>query len=136
MDNPIDHPFDLGLVNYIRHPENQNYVVFRFPDIERAKSFEAELQQAKIWYEKANEESKSRIYTLFGIHKNDYKRAEKINFLVEAKHKKPLIPWAVFRYFILFVSTIAMTLALMGYCASQKKLQRINENNTTINQHV
>lgn len=132
MENPIDSPIDLGLVNYIRHPENQNYVVFRFADPERAKSFEEELVHAKIWFEKGEKESKSKSYTLFGIHKQDYKRVEKINYLVEAKHKKPIIPWKIFRYTILIISAIAMTMALMGYCEAQKKLNRINKSYQTI----
>lgn len=134
MENPIDSPIDLGLVNYIRHPENQNYVVFRFADPARAMSFEEELLNAKIWFEKGEKDSKSKSYTLFGIHKQDYKRVEKINYLVEAKHKKPIIPWKIFRYTILIISTIAMTMALVGYCEAQKKLNRINKSYQTISE--
>lgn len=133
MDNPIDHPIDLGLVNYVRHPENTNYVVFRFSDILRAESFEEELVKAKIWFEKGEEDRKGKVYTLFGVHKNDYKKAEKINFMVEAKHKKPFIPFKIFRFSVILISTIAMTLAVLGYCATQNKLRSINENDTSIN---
>lgn len=132
MENPLDSKIDLGLVNYVRHPENQNYIVFRFKDSNRAISFEEELNSAKIWFEKGEEIGATKTFTLFGIHKNDYTKVEKINYLVEAKHKKPLIPWSVFRYTLIIISTIAMTLALIGYCDAQKKLSRINKSNTTI----
>ena len=133
MENPIDHIVDLGLVNFTRHPENKNYVVFRFSDAERAESFEKELVLAKIWFEKGVEERKNKTYILYGVHKNDYKSAGKINFLVEAKHKKPLIPFKSLRYAVFLLSFIALTLALIGYCDAQKKIRRSNETSTLLN---
>lgn len=130
MDNPIDNIVDLGLVNYVKHPENPNYVVFRFADSNRASSFEEELKKMKIWFEKSDDQEK---YILFGIHKNDFKKAEKINYKVEAKHKKPLIPFAVLRYGLIVFSAIVMILAIMGYCESRKILQQVNEAHSTIN---
>ena len=133
MENPIDHIIDLGLVNFTRHPENKNYVVFRFSDSDRAESFEKELELAKIWFEKGEEERKIKTFILFGVHKNDYKLAGKINFLVEAKHKKPLIPFKSLRYAVFLLSFIALTLALIGYWDAQKKIRRSNETNTIVN---
>ena len=126
MDNPIDSPFDLGLVNYVKHPENPDYVVFRFSDLARADSFEEELTSSKIWFERASEERRTKTIHLFGLHKNDFEKASKFNFLVEAKHKKKLISFAPLRYIIIFISLVAMTLAIMGYCESKKTLQRVN----------
>lgn len=119
MDNPIDHPIDLGLVNYTRHPENNEYVVFRFPDIGRADSFEQHLKEEKIWFERSLEDHKQRTYYLFGLHKTDFKRAEKLNMLVEGKHKKPLIPVASLRWFIVLFGMTALILAVVGYCKQQ-----------------
>ena len=133
MDNPIDSPLDLGLVNYIKHPSNSNYVVYRFADINRAESFQKELEKAKIWFEKANEEKRSKEYTLFGIHKNDFKKVEKINYTVEAKHKKPFLPFKPFRYFMLLFTAIVMTIAIMGYCEQQRKLSLYDDNGVLIN---
>jgi hypothetical protein len=78
MDNPVDHPFDLGLVNYTRHPENRDYVVYRFADENRAKAFEQALNENEIPFETDTHEKKQVIYYLFGIHKNYYKQTEKI----------------------------------------------------------
>ena len=58
MSVSADHTLDLGFVNYVQHPENSNYSVFRFYDDNRAASFELALTEQKIWFEKAEEERK------------------------------------------------------------------------------
>lgn len=133
MDNPIDSPIDLGLVNYTRHPSNSEYVVFRFPDIERANDFEAQIQAAKIWFERDQEERKQRTYYLFGLHKNDFKRAYKINIEVESRHKKPIIPFAPLRWFVLVFGLGLLTLTLVGYCKQQEKLASYEKSVSSIN---
>ena len=131
MDNPVDHIADLGLVNYVRHPSNPDYMVYRFGDAERADSFEKALIEAGIAFERASEEKKQRTYHLFGIHKNDYKKTIRMNFMVEAEHKKPLIPFKAFRYFLILFSMLALTLAIIGYCKQKEKLSSHNNNNTS-----
>jgi hypothetical protein len=118
MENPVDHSLDLGLVNYVQHPSNPSYIVYRFPDAERASSFEEELNKQNIWFEKGEDEKRGKLYTLYGVHKNDYKKTAKINFIVEAKHKKPLIPFKILRYLILIIGLFMLTLAIVGYCKS------------------
>ena len=132
MDNPVDNIIDLGLVNYVKHPSNPLYIVFRFPDEDRASSFEAELIAAEIWFERSSEQKSTRLFHLFGIHQRDFKKAEKINFSVEAKHKKPLIPFKLLRYSLMLFSAVVMTLAIMGYCESRSKLRSISETNTSV----
>ncbi len=127
MENPVDHTLDLGLVNYTQHPSNPNYIVFRFSDLNRANSFEEELNKQKIWFEKGEEERRGGLVTLFGIHKNDYKKVTRINYLVEAKHKKPLIPWKGLRYASVLLMLGVITLALIGYMKSKEKLRLHNE---------
>ena len=133
MDNPVDHPIDLGLVNYSRHPENRDYVVYRFADEDRANSFEAALKEKGIEFERASHEKKQLTYHLFGIHKNDYKRTEQINFDVEAKHRKPFIPFAGFRWFLILLSATVMLLAILGYCKAQEKLSSYDETSVSVN---
>ena len=123
MENPIDSSIDLGFVNYVQHPENKNYIVFRFVDIERAVSFEAELKEQNIWFEKGEEDKRGKIYTLYGLKNKDFKKAEQINYRVEGKHKKPIIAFAPLRWIILGLSAIVMTLTLIGYCKAQNKLE-------------
>jgi hypothetical protein len=120
MENPVEH-FDLGFVNYTQHPENPDYVVFRFADVNRANSFRSELQQQKIWFEEANEDKKQVTYTLFGLHKTDYNKAQKINIAVEAKHKKFLIPGKFFRWFVVLFGITMITLAIIGFIKNPNK---------------
>lgn len=133
MENPIDNVIDLGLVNYVKHPTNPNYIVYRFPDKNRADSFQIELEQKGIWFERGEEEKRQRTYHLIGIHKNDYKHTVKLNYLVEAKHKKPLIPFKGLRYGLIIFSTILMTLALIGYCKRQNILASHENSSVSIN---
>ncbi len=133
MDNPVDHPIDLGLVNYSRHPGNTEYVVYRFADENRANSFEEALNEKNITFEKDTHEKKLVTYYLFGVHKNDYKVTEKINFAVEGKHRKPFIPFAGFRWFLILFSTGLMILAIMGYCKAQENLSSYDETSSSVN---
>ena len=132
VDNPVDNVVDLGLVNYVQHPSNQNYIVYRFVDPERAASFEKELTANNIWFEKDLETKRQKEYTLYGVHKNDFKRTDKINFKVEGVHKKPLIPFKGFRYFVVLLGLGLLTLSIIGYCKQQEKLASYNEDGTLI----
>lgn len=132
MENPVDHTLDLGLVNYVQHPSNPSYIVYRFPDKERAASFEIELKNNSIWFEKDEENKRGKVYTLFGVHKNDFKVTEQINFKVEAKHKKPFIPFKGFRFIVLFIGLGLLLLSVIGYCKQQEKLSSYNSSGLTI----
>ena len=133
MDNPVDHPLDLGLVNYTRHPSNSDYVVYRFADENRAKSFEEALKEKHIAFESDTVEKKLVTFYLYGIHKNDFKVTEKINFTVEAKHRKPFLPFAAFRYFMIISTAIILFLAFMGYCKAQEKLSSYDGTTSSVN---
>ncbi len=127
MDNPVDSTMiDLGLVNYVQHPSNKNYIVYRFADVNRADSFEKELSKNKIWYEKSITKKRTKDYFLFGIHKNDYNKTQEINFTIEAKHKKPFIPFRFLRWFLMIFSAIVMTITILGYCNQQNRLKQVN----------
>lgn len=130
MDNPVEH-FDLGFVNFTQHPENSEYVVFRFADANRAESFRAELEKQKIWFEEAKEEKKRATYLLFGLHKTDYNKGQKINFSVEAKHKKFLIPGKFFRWFVVIFGITMIGLAVIGYFKNPNNGR--NKSSTEIN---
>lgn len=134
MENPIDSVVDLGLVNYVKHPTNPNYIVYRFPDKNRANSFQFELEEKGIWFERGEELKGNRTFHLIGIHKNDYKRTVRINYLVEAKHKKPLIPFKLLRYGLIMFSGFLITLALIGYCKRQNTIASHQNNDLTVNE--
>ncbi len=127
MESPIDHIIDLGLVNYVPHPENKHYIVFRFADIERANSFEQLLGDQKIWFEKGEEEKRSKVFYLFGIHNRDFKKAQQLNYKVEGLHKKPLIPFKILRWTLIVFATLIMALTMIGYFKAQKTLEEANK---------
>ena len=136
MDNPVDHVVDLGLVNFVKHPSNPEYIIYRFADEERADSFEAALIEEKIWFEKGSQKGRIKTFLLYGVHKSDFDATQRINFAVEAKHKKPFIPHSGIRYLLLGISMILMTLAIVGYCKQQEKLSSYNDDGTLKNESV
>lgn len=117
MAGEVENIVDLGLVNYVRHPSNPNYIVFRFADKKRADQFEIELKNKNIWFEKGEEQSKVKLYYLFGIHKRDYPTVQSINFIVEGKNRTFLMPNAYFRWAVLLISIGMVLLAIIGYCS-------------------
>ena len=132
VDSPVDNIVDLGLVNYVQHPSNPEYIVYRFVDPERAASFEKELEDQSIWFEKDIENKREKEYILFGVHSRDFKRTDKINFKVEGKHKKPLIPFKGFRYFILILGLGLLILAIIDYCKQKEKLSLYNNDGASL----
>ena len=119
MENPIDHTIDLGFVNYVTHPENNKYIVFRFADSARSDSFEKELVAEKIWHEKSDEEKRGKTYDLFAIHTSDFKKVQQINYKVEAGHKKYIISNKPIRIIVLIFGLVVLTLTLVGYFKSK-----------------
>jgi len=55
------------------------------------------------------------------LHKTDYNKAQKINFAVEGKHKKFIIPGKFFRWFVVSFGTTMITLAVIGYIKNPKR---------------
>jgi hypothetical protein len=115
MDNPVDHPLDLGFVNYVQHPTDDNYVVFRFTDEPRAIAFKLKLQEKKIWFEEGEGEMRTKKAYLFAVHKSDYKKVQSINYEIAAKYRKFIIPNAFMRYFVLIIGLGILGFAIAGY---------------------
>jgi len=119
MDSPIDNPFDLGLVNYVKHPTDPNYVVFRFADLRRAKDFEAALKAQNIWFEKGEEERPARTYYLYGLRNLDFGKAQKINYDVEARNRTFIISNNFFRWALILIVLGMVILGTIGYYSSR-----------------
>ena len=126
MENPIEH-LDLGFVNFTKHPNNPNFLVYRFTDIARANSFREELKANNISFEEDTEEKKQVTYTLFALHKKHYKKTIQMNFKVEAKHKKPLIPFILLRWTILLFGLGILLLSILSYCKHMTYLNKKTE---------
>ncbi len=123
MENPIEH-LDLGLVNFTKHPNNPNYIVYRFTDLNKANSFREELTSNNISFEQDTEKKKQVTYTLFAIKKKHYKKTMEINFKVEGAHKKPLIPFRLLRWTVLLFGLGILLLSILSY---YKNMTYLNE---------
>lgn len=117
MDSPLDNIVDLGLVNYVRHPSNPDYIVFRFADQARADDFERSLKERKIWFERGKEERKQRTYHLFGIRNRDFNAASQINYAVEGRNRKFLIDNKIVRWALVIFGMAALIFAVFGFCS-------------------
>lgn len=127
MAGQVEHITDLGLVNYIQHPTNPKYIVFRFAHEERANAFEEALSSNNIWFEKDQQQVKKRVFYLFGVHRNDYSKVQQINFNVEAMHRSFLIKNNFFRYFLLLFVFGVIGLAIAGYCTRTNILEQYEQ---------
>jgi hypothetical protein len=123
MDNRVEHLTDLGLVNYVQHPTNSNYIVFRFADLPRANEFEKMLTENNIWFERSQERGRTRLFYLFGVHYRDFKTVQSFNFTVEAKHRSFLIKNTFLRWIVVLFTISLCTLAIVGYCKAPEKVQ-------------
>ena len=123
MENPIEH-LDLGLVNFTKHPNDPNYIVYRFTESNKANSFREELILNNISFEQDTEKKKQVTYTLFALKKKHYKKTMEINFKVEGEHKTPLIPFRLLRWTVLLFGLGILLLSILSYC---KHMTYLNE---------
>ena len=123
MENPIEH-LDLGLVNFTKHPNDPNYIVYRFTESNKANSFREELILNNISFEQDTEKKKQLTYTLFALKKKHYKKTMEINFKVEGEHKTPLIPFRLLRWTVLLFGLGILLLSILSYC---KHMTYLNE---------
>lgn len=120
----------MGLVNYKDHPTDNRYKVFNFNSVEEAEMFEAQLVESNVWFEKDEEvvENKATIqFTLdpegekfhktylFAVEQRDFDKAQKFNFNVSAKYRKPFIKYNLFKIVLLLFFFAFLGLAIFGY---------------------
>lgn len=114
----------LGLVNYRKHPSNENYHIFSFNSEAEQKMMEDELRKRKIWFESGSEEIKGGIIYLVGVQKRTFKEAMNANYAVSARHRNPMIKNKLLRYSLVILTLSLVTLGLIGYV---KNMQKLNE---------
>src|SRR5690554_3649037 len=127
MDSKVENIIDLGLVNYVRHPSDPNYIVFRFADKKRADDFEQTLKSKKIWFERGEENTRNKTYILFGIHNRDFSTVEQINYDVEGRNRNFIIGNKILRWSLILFSLGVMILASIGYCSRPDLEERLQE---------
>jgi len=114
----------FGLVNYRRHPENKNYLVFNFNTKPEADLFEQELVRRKIWFEKDTEEVKEDLMFLFAIQEGSLDEVTKANSVVVRTFKKPFVKNSLLRYSFLILFGLLIAFAIIGYVKNSKNVSQ------------
>lgn len=113
--------------NWYLHPADNRYYVFEFRDADLADAYESGLKDAAIEFEREASETGSdhdgapdgrpRAHR-FGVHRQHFKEALKVNHLLHGQHRAPFIPHAGLRWAMLVVTAAAVALALLGWMKS------------------
>lgn len=103
----------VNLTNYRDHPSNRAYIVFFFNRKEVADTFEELLLINVVDFERAQEDE-GRERHFFGIKKNEFPTAEKLNYQALGKHRRRFIPQLYLRLAILFFTLFVLALAIAG----------------------
>ena len=115
MSTKVENLFNL--TNYRDHPENKDYKVFFFYNLEQGNYFKQLLEQEPLEYELFIEEEAKPIM-LFGIRKRHFKQARDLSDLSYAKFKKPFIGNKWIRFAVLGFTIGAIIIAIIGYFLS------------------
>ncbi len=116
----------FGLINYRRHPENPNYIVFGFHTEKEAALFETELNKSKTWFEKDSDTTDEGIIYLFAVAESSMDEATRANAVVKSFTREPLFKNIFLRYsLILFVLLLAV-LGIVGYVKNPSKVAEKN----------
>jgi len=105
----------INLTNYNEHPSRKYYTIFHFYKTERAHYFEELLKENDIWFERETEEEPDKITYFFGVKNTDLKQVEKLNYLVSAKYRSPIIANKAIKWSLYAFTAILLVLALLGY---------------------
>ena len=101
--------------NFYEHPSNPRYTVFIFYQKDQSDYFRTLLQEKNIWFEEDQEKVERGIKYLFGVKRTDLSVAKKLNYITVGLHREPFIGNKYLRFFVILISAIVMTLALIGF---------------------
>lgn len=117
MSSKVENLFNL--TNYRDHPENNNYKVIFYYNLEQANYFKSLLQKEGIEFESFLEKDSKKELMLFGIHKRDFTKSLVLNDASFAKYKKRFISNSWIRNAVLFITLGIVLFALIGYFLSK-----------------
>lgn len=121
----------FGLINYRRHPENSNYIVFGFNTEREAEIFEAELNKTKTWFEKDTEPTDEGVIYLFAVSESSMNEANYANGMVKRHTRDPLFKNIFVRYSLIIVVLLFSILAIIGYVKNSEKQSEKNNVGTS-----
>lgn len=103
------------LTNYQDHPTHKYYKVFTFKNIEQGNYFESLLIESKIDYERFLDEEEEEPRLFFGVRNPDFEAALKLNYMANARYRRPFITSTLLKYALLIFTFGVLALALIGY---------------------
>jgi hypothetical protein len=101
----------LNLTNFDDHPEDPNWMVFRFPENRQAEEFIAGLDAEGIGHER----DAGGPPFLVGVKQYHRERAVRINYTVVGRHREPFIADRAFRWGLLAFVGVIVLLAVVGW---------------------
>ncbi len=101
----------LDITNYGDHPEEPNWLVFRYGEVDMANEMEVALAAASLEYERDNNEGPPY---LIGVRKRDRDLAVRLNYTVLGRHRPRFISDNGLRWTILIVVLLMVLLAIAG----------------------
>ena len=110
---------DLGLVNFKDHPSDDNYKIFRFVNLPKAKQFEKGIEELDIFYERHETTKGTNNVVIYAIRKRDFEKAQKVNYLVESQFRKPFISNKVIKWVLPLITLSIIALAIIGAVVSK-----------------
>lgn len=106
--------------NFEPHEKQRAYMVFYFYARDHADYFESLLIEHNIPYERGAGKDLVRRH-LIGIHRQYLPEAEKLNNDTGNFFRKPFLADKGLRYFILLISLLGITLAIIGWIVHSLK---------------
>ncbi|MGE0561231.1 MAG: hypothetical protein AB7O47_05400 [Flavobacteriales bacterium] len=105
----------INITNYNEHPTRKAYTIFHFFNKERADYFKQLLKEHNIWFEADIDKTPEKTTYFFGVKNSNLTDVYKINYLVNAKFRKPSISNKPLRIIIYLITLLLLTLGVLGY---------------------
>ena len=116
--DPLDDGVSMRLVNWYPHPADNRYQVFEFRSRELAEEFARDLEGEGIDAERGERQEEGDTVALFGVHRDQFKAALRVNHLLHGRHRRPFIAHRGLRWAMLLITALAVGLGVMGWMKS------------------
>ena len=116
--DPLDDGVSMRLVNWYPHPADNRYQVFEFRSQELAEEFASDLEKEGIAAERGERQEDEETVALFGVHRDQFKAALRVNHLLHGRHRRPFIAHRGLRWAMLLITALAVGLGVMGWLQS------------------
>ena len=114
----LDDGVSMRLVNWYPHPADNRYQVFEFRSRELAEEFARDLEGEGIDAERGERQEEGGTVALFGVHRDQFKAALRVNHLLHGRHRRPFIAHRGLRWAMLLITALAVGLGVMGWMQS------------------